>query len=225
MRKVSARTKSSPVVSFTFPASPSNTATRCPAHSASAASSVKSSRPAAAARRCASSSIGNAKACGVSPCADRCGRWSRRSRRCCRSSSRCRRQRWPERRRQTRAPHRWRASPTHPTKRSRGVMDQDDVRLAWRQGLHSRPHRSLPRGAPMHRREQIEPSGRSLEHRCIVRMDDRLHGIDGTIRSKARQARPDHRLARDRTILLRYIAARPQPAFRPRPRSLPPSMS
>ena len=48
----SARTKSSLVVSFTLLVSPANTLTGWPAHSASAASSVKSSRPAAAARRC-----------------------------------------------------------------------------------------------------------------------------------------------------------------------------
>ena len=96
--------------------------------------------------------------------------------------------------------------------RPRGVVDQDDIRRAWRQGLHSRPHRALPRGAAMHRREEVEPGGRCLEHRCVIRMDDRLHGIDGAMRSKARQARPDHRFAGDRTILLGHIAARPQPA-------------
>ena len=45
-----ARAKSSAVVSFTLPASPSKVLTLMPAHSASAASSVKSSRPAARAR-------------------------------------------------------------------------------------------------------------------------------------------------------------------------------
>ena len=60
--------------------------------------------------------------------------------------------------------------------------------------------------------KQVEAGGRCLEHRRIVRMDDRLHGIDGAMRSKARQARPDHRFAGDRTILLRHIAASPEPA-------------
>ena len=45
-----------------LPGSPAKTVTLRPAHSASAASSVKSSRPAAAARRCASSRAGKAKA-------------------------------------------------------------------------------------------------------------------------------------------------------------------
>ena len=52
-------------MSFTFPASPSKVVTLRPAHSASAASSVKSSRPAAVARRCASSRAAKPKACGV----------------------------------------------------------------------------------------------------------------------------------------------------------------
>ena len=49
-RADSARTKSSAVVSFTLPASPSNVVTGRPAHSASAASSEKSCRPSCAAR-------------------------------------------------------------------------------------------------------------------------------------------------------------------------------
>ena len=61
----SARAKSSAVVSFTLPRSPGNTATSRPAHSASAASSVKSSRPAARARRWASSNDAKRNACGV----------------------------------------------------------------------------------------------------------------------------------------------------------------
>ena len=54
----------SPRVSFTFPASPSNVVTVIPAHCASAASSVKSLRPADRARRWASSRAANWKACG-----------------------------------------------------------------------------------------------------------------------------------------------------------------
>ena len=65
MRRASALAKSSSVVSFTLPLSPANTATLWPAHSINAASSVKSSRPAAAALRCASSSASKANACGV----------------------------------------------------------------------------------------------------------------------------------------------------------------
>ncbi len=83
-RRASSRAKSSGVVSFMFPASPSKVATVNPAHSASAASSVKSLRPSCAARRCASRMASKRNDCGV--CAiRRCARSgvasNRRSRR------------------------------------------------------------------------------------------------------------------------------------------------
>src|SRR5881227_1585450 len=64
-RRASSRTKSSGLVSFILATSPSKVATVNPAHSAIAASSVKSLRPSCAARRCASRMTSKRKDCGV----------------------------------------------------------------------------------------------------------------------------------------------------------------
>jgi len=64
-RRASSRTKSSGVVNFMLATSPSNVATVNPAHSASAASSVKSPLASRAARRWASRIAPKRNACGV----------------------------------------------------------------------------------------------------------------------------------------------------------------
>ena len=198
-----------------LPASPANVATLMPAHSASAASSVKSSRPAAAAlamrveqrregeglRRlhgCAGrarSTVPATRPVGIDAL-DRVG-----DRRAPGSPRRSRRRR---RSRATRVPT---------SERPRRVVDQHDVGRASRSAPPGRP---APKPAASRRRTPAasargpwRPPRRTSR---VVGMDDRLHGTDLAMPGEQRKARPDHRLARQRSVLLGQIAPGAGPA-------------
>ena len=176
LRRLRARAKSSGWVILILPGSPANTATFMPAHSASAASSVKSSRPAAAALRCAASKGAKAKACGVWIGAqvfarqrllhealrvdrlDRVGDGQARHRRAVllRGRDRARDQRGAR-------------------EGAGGVMHQHDVGLARGQRLQAGAHRGLPRGAAEGRRQRSSPAAAASIERAILGPDHRLH--------------------------------------------------
>ena len=160
IRRASALAKSSSVVSFTLPLSPANVATFMPAHSASAASSVKSSRPSLAARRCASSSAGKANACGV--CTARSSArstvpatWPPASTRLMVSVTSSAGMAAP-------------VSPQATMARDTSSAEQNGRAASWTstmsgaralERLEAGPHRGLPRRAARHRRQQPQALG------------------------------------------------------------------
>ena len=183
--------------------SPSNVATVNPAHSASAASSVKSSRPSRAARRCASRMTSKRNDCGVcamrsrarsgvaSTCpavADqfyRVGHGNRRHRRAgqARGIDRAR-------------DHRCR------DERPRGVMDQHDVRRLARERFQSGADRGLPGRAAIGGGLVAHVADSLVEHRRIVGVEDRLHRKDLWMAAKRLHRPRNHGSAADRTVLL-----------------------
>ena len=88
------------------------------------------------------------------------------------------------------------------------------------QRLQARSHRSLPRRAARHRRQQPQALGRRLVGAAVVGMDDRLHGADLAVPGEQRQACPDDRLAGQLTVLLGQTApgARARARLRQSPR-------
>ncbi len=58
---------------------------------------------------------------------------------------------------------------------TRGVMDQDNVRLLGRDRLEPGMHRLLPRRAARRRRRMSEAIAGRIEHRGVVGMQHRLH--------------------------------------------------
>ena len=167
------------VVILMLPVSPANAVTVSPAHSASAASSVKSSRPAAAALRCASSKAGKAKACGV------CTR-----RKLARSSV-------PVTRPAAstdltvsvtgsagmaaplcRAASMAREASCRAGEGPRRVMHQHDLGRMRGERFEPGAHRHLPRRAAEHRRQRLQSGGRGLIELDIVAVDHRLYEAD-----------------------------------------------
>ena len=86
--------------------------------------------------------------------------------------------------------------------RPRRVVHQHDVRGARAERLEAGPHRGLPGRAARDRRQQPQPCGGCLIVGPVVGMDDRLHRTDLAMPGEQRQARADHRFARQMPVLL-----------------------
>ena len=188
-----------------FAGSPSNVATVNPAHSASAASSVKSLRPSRAARRWASRITSKRNACGVCAILNRArsgvastfpppstslisnvGDLYGGNRRACSGSclDRARNQRCRD-------------------KGSRGVVDENDVRFLGGERLQSGMHRSLTCGPPACRRLVLQLPHGLIENGDVVGIQNRLYGRHLGMSAKRFHRPENNRLAADRAVLLR----------------------
>ena len=194
--------------------SPSKVATVNPAHSASAASSVKSLRPSRAARRWASRMTSKRNACGV--CAirsrarsgvastlpvvadqlDGVGDGNRGDRRAGAAGGidRARDQRRPRRR----------------AARRRG---SERCRASGRRALRVR-HAPRPAASRRHWRAAAwrRPLTAVVEHRGVVGIEHRLHRKDLRMAAERLHGAEDHGLPADRAVLLRSAGAGAKPA-------------
>ena len=182
-----------------FAGSPSKVATVNPAHSASAASSVKSLRPSRAARRWASRITSKRNACGVcamrsrarsgvastSPVSPTCLIVSvtgdRRDRRAGAAGG-------IDRARNHRRRH----------EGPRGVVDQNDVGLLRRQRLEAGMHRGLTRRAAIGGRLVAQSRDSLVEDRGVIGIHHRLHGKHVRMPAERLHGAEDHGLSADR---------------------------
>ena len=93
--------------------------------------------------------------------------------------------------------------------RPRGVVDQHIVRPLRRQPLQAVQHRALPRRAAVDRRQQLGDAGGRRVIEIALRGMDRHHDAgDAGMRGEGLQAVAQHRLAGERLVLLREVAAK-----------------
>ena len=82
-------------------------------------------------------------------------------------------------------------------------MDEDDFRILARERFKSGMHRALPRRSAFRGRLVAQLTDRLVEHRRVVRIDDRLHSEDPRMQAKRFHGAEDHGLPANRTVLFR----------------------